>query len=152
MKKWNYCYLLSFKWEKIYDTTKKNFSFQAGRNFHPKLSMKYISHLMGVLPNSKFFLPRKMKHDIPEGFTLPDSFDSRIQWPNCPTIGEIRDQGSCGSCWVIYFVWVYYLYIVILFNTSPLCECNTVGYFMSPDFSNDGFNRILTHLKTTSSL
>nr|P81494.1 RecName: Full=Cathepsin B; AltName: Full=Cathepsin B1; Contains: RecName: Full=Cathepsin B light chain; Contains: RecName: Full=Cathepsin B heavy chain [Coturnix japonica] len=25
---------------------------------------------------------------------LPDTFDSRKQWPNCPTISEIRDQGS----------------------------------------------------------
>ena len=32
--------------------------------------------------------------------SLPKSFDAREQWPNCPTIKEIRDQGSCGSCWV----------------------------------------------------
>lgn len=30
---------------------------------------------------------------------IPESFDSRTAWPHCPTIGEIRDQGSCGSCW-----------------------------------------------------
>lgn len=30
---------------------------------------------------------------------LPKEFDSRKQWPNCKTIGLIRDQGSCGSCW-----------------------------------------------------
>lgn len=30
---------------------------------------------------------------------LPENFDAREKWPNCPTIGEIRDQGSCGSCW-----------------------------------------------------
>jgi cathepsin B len=28
---------------------------------------------------------------------LPDSFDSRQQWPDC--IHEIRDQQRCGSCW-----------------------------------------------------
>lgn len=31
---------------------------------------------------------------------LPDNFDARERWPNCPTIREVRDQGSCGSCWV----------------------------------------------------
>lgn len=31
---------------------------------------------------------------------LPDDFDSRKRWKNCATIGEIRDQGACGSCWV----------------------------------------------------
>ena len=30
---------------------------------------------------------------------LPANFDSRAAWPQCPSIGEIRDQGSCGSCW-----------------------------------------------------
>ncbi len=32
---------------------------------------------------------------------IPTSFDSRTQWPNCPTIQEIRDQSSCGSCWAL---------------------------------------------------
>ena len=30
---------------------------------------------------------------------LPEFFDARQKWPDCPTIGEIRDQGNCGSCW-----------------------------------------------------
>jgi cathepsin B len=30
---------------------------------------------------------------------IPDAFDARKQWPNCPTLMEVRDQGSCGSCW-----------------------------------------------------
>jgi len=28
---------------------------------------------------------------------LPDSFDSRTQWPHC--VHAIRDQAKCGSCW-----------------------------------------------------
>ncbi|XP_042634277.1 cathepsin B-like [Cyprinus carpio] len=30
---------------------------------------------------------------------LPASFDPRTEWPYCKTISQIRDQGSCGSCW-----------------------------------------------------
>ena len=29
--------------------------------------------------------------------SIPDSFDSRNQWPKC--IHPILDQGQCGSCW-----------------------------------------------------
>ncbi|KAH8869901.1 Cathepsin B [Schistosoma japonicum] len=30
---------------------------------------------------------------------LPKSFDARKEWTHCPSISEIRDQSSCGSCW-----------------------------------------------------
>ena len=30
---------------------------------------------------------------------IPDTFDARTQWPDCPSISLIRDQGACGSCW-----------------------------------------------------
>jgi len=29
---------------------------------------------------------------------LPDNFDSRANWPLCPSIQAIRDQSACGSC------------------------------------------------------
>ena len=32
---------------------------------------------------------------------LPDEFDARTKWgATCSSLNEIRDQGSCGSCWV----------------------------------------------------
>lgn len=31
--------------------------------------------------------------------TVPESFDARDWWPKCFSIGFIRDQSSCGSCW-----------------------------------------------------
>ncbi|XP_074596308.1 cathepsin B-like [Brevipalpus obovatus] len=30
---------------------------------------------------------------------IPDSFDARTQWPECPSIGLIRDESNCGACW-----------------------------------------------------
>jgi cathepsin B len=29
----------------------------------------------------------------------PAAFDARDAWPDCASIGEIRNQGTCGSCW-----------------------------------------------------
>ncbi|KAI9560903.1 hypothetical protein GHT06_011857 [Daphnia sinensis] len=33
--------------------------------------------------------------------SIPAEFDARLRWPNCPTIGEIFEQGSCASCWAV---------------------------------------------------
>jgi cathepsin B len=32
---------------------------------------------------------------------IPKRFDARKKWRNCKTIGAIRDQGKCGSCWAV---------------------------------------------------
>lgn len=39
-----------------------------------------------------------------EAVEIPESFDARQQWSDCPSTKEIRDQGSCGSCWVSWFL------------------------------------------------
>ncbi|CAK9294025.1 unnamed protein product [Gordionus sp. m RMFG-2023] len=60
-----------------------------------------IKKLMGVNLNattSKLFNMEVQYHDQ-DKIQLPDEFDSRIQWPDCPTLHEVRDQGACGSCW-----------------------------------------------------
>lgn len=61
--------------------------------------MSYIRRLMGVHPDAEQFrLPELEGVSAFEG-ELPENFDAREQWPDCPTIQEIRDQGGCGSCW-----------------------------------------------------
>ncbi|WKX88435.1 hypothetical protein Q1695_008234 [Nippostrongylus brasiliensis] len=33
--------------------------------------------------------------------SIPDRFDAREQWPECPSLRYIRDQSNCGSCWAV---------------------------------------------------
>ncbi|XP_038121603.1 cathepsin B-like [Culex quinquefasciatus] len=32
---------------------------------------------------------------------LPEQFDARERWPECPSLREIRNQGCCAGCWAI---------------------------------------------------
>jgi len=71
----------------------------AGPSKFDDWSLKAVKRLMGV-PSKYIGKPSrlpKLLHELVKD--IPETFDARTQWPNCPTIGEIRDQGSCGSCW-----------------------------------------------------
>nr|KAF6400745.1 cathepsin B [Rousettus aegyptiacus] len=74
---------------------KQNTTWKAGHNFH-NVDLSYVKKLCGTMLGGPK-LPQRVW--LAEDIVLPESFDSREQWPNCPTIKEIRDQGSCGSCW-----------------------------------------------------
>jgi cathepsin B len=53
--------------------------------------------IMGTIVDPDFLMKLPIKTH--PGFNAPDSFDARQQWPNCKSIGTIRDQANCGSCW-----------------------------------------------------
>uniref|UniRef100_A0ABI7WSH5 Cathepsin B n=1 Tax=Felis catus TaxID=9685 RepID=A0ABI7WSH5_FELCA len=74
---------------------KRNTTWKAGHNFY-HVEPSYLRRLCGtILGGPK--LPQRVS--FAEDMVLPENFDAREHWPNCPTIKEIRDQGSCGSCW-----------------------------------------------------
>ncbi|CAN9507462.1 unnamed protein product [Ophioblennius macclurei] len=81
--------------EMINFVNKANTTWKAGHNFEA-VDIHYVRSLCGTMMQGPR-LPQVI-HNI-EDIKLPDSFDARQQWPNCPTIKQIRDQGSCGSCW-----------------------------------------------------
>jgi len=73
-------------------------TWKAGQNSNFKhMSMPVIRAMMGVRAGG-IELPVETNEHISSN-DLPDNFDARQQWPDCPTIGEIRDQSNCGSCW-----------------------------------------------------
>ncbi|KAF6093183.1 cathepsin B [Phyllostomus discolor] len=74
---------------------KQNTTWKAGHNFY-NVHPSYVKKLCGTkLGGPK--LPQRVS--LAGDIALPENFDAREQWPQCPTIKEIRDQGSCGSCW-----------------------------------------------------
>jgi len=73
-----------------------NAKWTAGVNRHFEgLNLAQAKRLCGVRGNPR---PPVIKTTVAQ--TIPESFDARTQWGSqCPSMFDIRDQGSCGSCW-----------------------------------------------------
>lgn len=59
-----------------------------------------VSKLCGtVMKGEKGYFELEAQSAPLQTVDLPENFDAREKWPQCPTIGTIRDQSDCGSCW-----------------------------------------------------
>lgn len=100
-----YCYYIIF------------YIIQAGVNFHPETPMKFILGLLGS-KGTEFASAGPIKSQDPlykSNGSIPKEFDARKQWKNCSTIGSIRDQGNCGSCWVNNNCYIFYDIVCTIF-------------------------------------
>jgi len=78
-------------------------SWQVGESskWDTEKTASHYSYLFGTLMDDTHDdLPiREDNYGIADS-DIPTNFDSRTQWGDiCPSINEIRDQASCGSCW-----------------------------------------------------
>jgi cathepsin B len=72
-------------------------TWKAGRNWDPETPIESLRNKLGSLKGSMEGVPIQVKSI--KATDIPDTFDAREQWPDCPTISDIRDQADCGSCW-----------------------------------------------------
>lgn len=77
----------------------KQNSWTAGRNFPKDTPLEYFENLVGEIKNKYLNLLDVKVYSADVIADLPENFDPRTKWPNCPSLSEIRDQGQCGSCW-----------------------------------------------------
>ncbi|XP_060846919.1 cathepsin B-like cysteine proteinase 3 [Rhopalosiphum padi] len=76
-------------------------TWKAKQNFPEYMTKEQIVRLLGsksvkgALKSPIKEYDSKYTNDV----EVPDFFDARIEWKYCKTIGEVRNQGNCGSCW-----------------------------------------------------
>jgi cathepsin B len=75
-------------------------TWTAGRNFYPN-ELARAKRMLGVnMAENREYNKKHIKtQEIIVSDDLPDNFDPRTKWTQCPSLNEIRDQSNCGSCW-----------------------------------------------------
>mmetsp|Transcript_14119 Transcript_14119/g.17116 ORF Transcript_14119/g.17116 Transcript_14119/m.17116 type:complete len:380 (+) Transcript_14119:94-1233(+) len=88
--------------ERISSVNSGNHGWTAGHSTRFETStLSDVSKLCGTVLKGEVHYHELPERDYGEfeGLELPAAFDSRDNWKSCTSIGHIRDQSSCGSCW-----------------------------------------------------
>lgn len=108
-----------------YINEKMNTTWRAGPSKFDKWSMVSVKRLMGVPLSHIDHVSANLEVVTHKVESLPEEFDCREQWPKCPTLKEVRDQGNCGSCWAISAVEAMSDRICISSNTEVNVHLST---------------------------
>ncbi|BFZ21116.1 hypothetical protein BsWGS_24155 [Bradybaena similaris] len=78
-------------------------TWKAGHNF-AREDDRHVKRIMGIpdIAKSEFLTRRLPRNEFKrklKSSELPENYDPRVLFPNCPSLKEVRDQGDCGSCW-----------------------------------------------------
>ncbi|KHJ94251.1 papain family cysteine protease [Oesophagostomum dentatum] len=72
--------------------------FEVGETAEGKEGMKHLIDVNFLrIPEGTV----RMRVQLEENEDVPERFDAREKWPDCPSIPYIRDQSRCGSCWAV---------------------------------------------------
>lgn len=67
-----------------------------------------VKRMLGtILPGESGYTPPELERTLfkTADSAVPESFDVREAWPACAAVtGRVRDQSSCGSCWLVLFL------------------------------------------------
>jgi cathepsin B len=86
--------------ELINEVNSKQTAWKAGHNMFSKMELSDAKKLLGtVIPKRASRTTVDPPAHKSNAGALPTSFSAMQQWPQCPTIGSIRNQAQCGSCW-----------------------------------------------------
>ncbi|THD18550.1 Cathepsin B4 [Fasciola hepatica] len=84
-----------------YVNEKSGASWRAARStrFNRVEHMKQHLGALVETPEQRKSRRPTMRYQVSDS-DLPESFDTRKQWPSGPSISEIRDQSGCAASWV----------------------------------------------------
>lgn len=91
-----------FSDEYVDDINRQNLSWKAKKYFDKEWTTELFQPKFGVLPDYKMktrHLGNIVSHSD-DAIEIPEFFDAREKWSSCKSIKMIRDQSTCGSCWV----------------------------------------------------